>query len=441
MICPNCKNEIQDNTPFCPQCGTAINNPVQGQTQPSQPYPPVPPAYPPYPGAEPGGNPAPPGYSGDYIPTPVNDMNSSMTQGASQPQFVSQPPVKKKRTGLIVGLSVGGGVILLAIIALVLWFFVLGGSGTTTDGGDSSGGFRPGSAVNSDDTYTTTCDDYIQQYESALSQLTGSTITVEQYEDEFDCYPMDYVILENGTETDVRLYFYEDGLQVMSNDAFDTVMIDSWEVTDEMSDLVVDSCAAAMLLADDQCSDANAARQQIRQWDEDSGKEDCVESLNGITYEFSYLTSGEFSSLSVVDANGEEHVSDEAVDSENSDDDSYSTPIGEYVPSEVRLESGESITYREYLEQQVEQSGMDLNSAEAQAAIDQSMNTSFYFHGDGNVEAVINGVSMEGTFEMSGDQAMVTLDGDTAPMEYDGGDDILLLEDDGLYLVLAYNGL
>ncbi len=458
MICPNCKNEIQDNTSFCPYCGMTLNGFAQEQMQPPQSNPSTPPnvppaqpgrpVYPPYPGqgapfGYPGaGNNAAQSYPGsDYIPTPMNEASPDTNQGATQPQFAFSQPTKKKRTGLILGLSIGGGVILLAIIALVLWFFVLGGSGTITDGGDTLSGFRPGSAVGSDDTYTTTCDDYIQQYESVLSELTGSTITVEQYEDEFDSYPMDYMILENGTDTDVRLCFYEEGLQVTSGDTFDTVMIDSWELTDDMSDLVVDSCAAAMLLADDQCSSADAARQQIRQWDEDSGREDCVKTLNGITYEFSYLTSWEFSSLSVVDINGGEYVSDEDVDSENGDDNAYSTPIGEYVPSEVRLESGESITYREYLEQQAEQSGMDPDSAEAQTVIDQGMNTSFYFHGDGNVEAIINGVSMEGTFEMSGDQAMVTLDGDTAPMEYDGGDDILLLEDDGLYLVLEYNGL
>ena len=460
MICPNCKNEIQDNTSFCPYCGMTLNGFAQEQMQPPQPNPSTPPnvppaqpgqpVYPPYPGqgapfGYPGaGNNAGQSYpSSGYIPTPMNEASSNANQVATQPQYNPQPQEKKKRTGLILGLSIGGGVVLIAAIVLLLWFFVFGGSGTTTTtpGTDGNGtpGMSSGSAVSDSDTYTGSCDDYIQLYESALSELTGSTITVEQYDSA--TYSEDYVILENGTETDVRVCFYEDGSPVMNNDAFDTVMIDSWEITDEMSDLVVDSCAVAMLLADDQCSSADAAQQQIRQWDEDSGSEDCVETLNGITYKFSYLTSGEFSSLSVVDANGGEYVSDEAVDSENGDDDSYSTPIGEYVPSEVRLESGESIAYQEYLEQQGEQSGMAPDSAEAQAAIDQGMNTSFYFHGDGNVEAVINGVSMEGTFEMSGDQAMVTLDGDTAPMEYDGGDDILILEDDGLYLVLEYNGL
>lgn len=158
--------------------------------------------------------------------------------------------------------------------------------------------------MSSSDTYTTTCDEYIQQYESALSSFTGSTITVEQYDSESSTYAMDYVVLENGVETDVRLCFYGDDYQVMGSESFDTVMIDSWEITNEMSDLVVDSCAAAMLLADDQCSDANTAREQIRQWDQDSGGEDCVETLNGITYEFSYLDSGEFSSLFVADSDG-----------------------------------------------------------------------------------------------------------------------------------------
>ncbi len=446
---------VQPNVPPAqPQQPAQAYQPAQANVPPAQsntpPYQPVQPAQQPYPGqgagyipqsGPVGANPAQPGYPGGYIPTPVNGMNPAMNQGATQPQFVPQPPPKKKHTGLIVGLSVGGGVVLLAIIALVLWFFVLGGSGAT-GGGGSTGGLRPGSVMSSSDTYTTTCDEYIQQYESALSSFTGSTITVEQYDSESSTYAMDYVVLENGVETDVRLCFYGDDYQVMGSESFDTVMIDSWEITNEMSDLVVDSCAAAMLLADDQCSDANTAREQIRQWDQDSGGEDCVETLNGITYEFSYLDSGEFSSLFVADSDGEAYLSGSTGGSGSSGGYSYTSPLGEYVPSEVYTSTGGSLTYREYLEQLVEQNGMDLSSTEAQTAIEQGMDTSFYFHSDGTVDVVLNGgASQEGSFVMSGNWAEVTLDGVTESMEYDGSTDVLTLEDNGVYLVLEYNGM
>jgi len=36
MICPNCKNQIAENTPFCPQCGTNVSQ-SQGQNNFSQP--------------------------------------------------------------------------------------------------------------------------------------------------------------------------------------------------------------------------------------------------------------------------------------------------------------------------------------------------------------------------------------------------------------------
>lgn len=489
--CPVCGNVLKPEEKFCPNCGTRYQPPaapvaeqptqvlsqeeavppvndqpaqVQQPEEPAQPYQPVQPnvppaqpntppyqsaqpAQPPYPGQGagyipqsgpmPGTNPAQPGYPGGYIPTPVNGMNPAMNQGVTQPQFVPQPPAKKKHTGLIVGLSIGGGVVLLAIIALVLWFFVLGGSGAT---GGSTAGLRPGNAISSSDTYTTTCDEYIRQYESALSAFTGSTITVERYDSDSSAYAMDYVILENGVETEVRLCFYEDGYQVMGSETFDTVMIDSWELTNQMSDLVVDSCAAAMLLADDQCSGADAARQQIRQWDQDSNGEDCVETLNGITYEFRYLDNGKFSSLYVADSDGKAYVSDDS--GSDSVGPLYTSPLGEYVPSEVYTSTGDSMTYREYLEQMAQANGMDPSSTEAQTAIDQGLDTSFYFHSDGTVDVVLNGgASQEGSFEMSGDTAMVTLDGATEAMEYDGSTDILILENDGAFLVLEYNGM
>ena len=112
------------------------------------------------------------------------------------------------------------------------------------------------------------------------------------------------------------------------------------------------------------------------------------------------------------------------------------------MPSEVYTSTGGSLTYREYLEQLVEQNGMDLSSTEAQTAIEQGMDTSFYFHSDGTVDVVLNGgASQEGSFVMSGNWAEVTLDGVTESMEYDGSTDVLTLEDNGVYLVLEYNGM
>ncbi len=79
---------------------------------------------------------------------------------------------------------------------------------------------------------------------------------------------------------------------------------------------------------------------------------------------------------------------------------------------------------------------------EGQTAIEQGMDTSFYFHSDGTVDVVLNGgASQEGSFVMSGNWAEVTLDGVTESMEYDGSTDVLTLEDNGVYLVLEYNGM
>ena len=54
MFCPNCGNQIPDESKFCPSCGTAIGAPAQGEpARPSSGMPPVP-------GVEPGPSPAHP---------------------------------------------------------------------------------------------------------------------------------------------------------------------------------------------------------------------------------------------------------------------------------------------------------------------------------------------------------------------------------------------
>lgn len=54
MFCPNCGNQIPDESKFCPSCGTAIGAPAQGEpARPSSGMPPVP-------GVEPGPSPVHP---------------------------------------------------------------------------------------------------------------------------------------------------------------------------------------------------------------------------------------------------------------------------------------------------------------------------------------------------------------------------------------------
>lgn len=434
---PNVPPPVQPNAPVQPGQPMYQSYPGQGASA-GYGQPPYQQGYPNF--GAPGGYPGP-----GYIPTPMNGVNQAPNQGATQPQFVPQPP-KKKRTGLIVGLSVGGGVLLLAVIALVLWFVVLGGRlpGTGSVTGVGSGaGIQPGQAT-SQGRYVESCNDYIDQYEAALSSLTGSDITVERYESDSSDYAMDYVIWQNGSETDVRLCFYDDAYQVMGSDTFDTIIVDSWEV-DSMSDFVLDSCTAAMVLTDPDCGGAEAAREQIRQWEEDNGGVDTVQTLNGFTYAFTYLSDGEFSALYVADSDGADYLGGSTSNGDSgtgSGSYSYTSPLGEYVPSQVRTQSGETMTYREYLEQALEASGVDTGSAEAQASLDQNADISFYFHADGTVEMTVGEeTSPEGSYEMSGSQVEVVIDGQSQFMEYDGSNDLLTMEDGGVTVELEYYGM
>ena len=121
---------------------------------------------------------------------------------------------------------------------------------------------------------------------------------------------------------------------------------------------------------------------------------------------------------------------------------SYTSPFGEYVPSQVRTQSGETMTYREYLEQALEASGVDTSSAEAQASLDQNADISFYFHADGTVEMTVGEeTSPEGSYEMSGSQVEVVIDGQSQYMEYDGSNDLLTMEDGGVTVELEYYGM
>ena len=84
MYCPNCGRQNKDDAAFCMNCGNALNKASSGAA-------------------------------------PV----LSEEPAVSQPQPVYQAPAyqaptpKKKRTGLIIGLSVGGAVLVVAIIVLL----------------------------------------------------------------------------------------------------------------------------------------------------------------------------------------------------------------------------------------------------------------------------------------------------------------------------------
>ncbi len=436
---------------------TSIPEPVQPAPQAAQPAQPnVPPAQPgqpvypqpPYPGqGAPGGYGQPPYQGGSYsapgyIPNPINGMNPAANQGVTQPQFVPQPP-KKKKTGLIVGLSVGGGVLLLAIVAVVVWFVVLGGR--LPGSGGVGSGVQVGSVMQNGQ-YNVSCDEYIDAFETQLSAIEGASITVEPYEEE----EMDYVILRDGVETEVRLCFYDGLYQVEGSETFNSVMVDSWEI-EPMSPLVENVCAAAMMLADPSMNQ-NAAVEQIRQWDEDNNGYDRTRTLNGISYDFNYLDSGSFSTLDVLDST-DTSILDSSTTSSGSGSTSsgsssggynYTVPLGEYVPDTVYFDDGSTMTYRSFLEAYLEQNGLDPNSTEGQAELQTGLDTSYYFHSDGTVELTAAGtVTAEGTYTMSGSSVQVTISGQTIRMDYDGSTDEVTVYNDaqGLYTVFVYNGM
>ena len=114
------------------------------------------------------------------------------------------------------------------------------------------------------------------------------------------------------------------------------------------------------------------------------------------------------------------------------------------MPDTVYLADGSSQTCREYLESVVEANGQDPNSAEAQAAIQQGLDTGYYFHSDGSVELTVAGsITEEGSYEMSGHEMEVSIDGQTIRMDYDGSNDEVTVYNDaeGIYTVFTYNGM
>lgn len=90
MFCTKCGKQIDDTAAFCIHCGNNM------QAQAAQPQPASQPQYPQQP---------------QYAPQP---------QYTQQPYAPGYAPPKKSKTGLIVGLIVGGVVLIAAILVLVL---------------------------------------------------------------------------------------------------------------------------------------------------------------------------------------------------------------------------------------------------------------------------------------------------------------------------------
>lgn len=165
MFCTNCGNPVSDNAKFCPSCGAVLNQdsqPISAQQPQPAPQPqaeaPAPQPAPapqetaapapeqsqptyaaPAPAAAP--EPAPNYQAAAYQPAQPSSqpaMSSTYPPAASalygaQPAYAGTttyaPPAPKKKTGLIVGICVGGVVVIAAVVLLILWLTgVFGGS-------------------------------------------------------------------------------------------------------------------------------------------------------------------------------------------------------------------------------------------------------------------------------------------------------------------------
>jgi hypothetical protein len=125
MQCQQCGTIVPDGTPFCPTCGRQLTAPQPAAYPPQQPYAPAQPApTQPFPVQQPGYPPAAPQapYQQPAAYAPQQPYQPQPQQ-PYQPQPAPAPvPVKKKRTGLVVGIIIA--VVLLiaaaAVVALVL---------------------------------------------------------------------------------------------------------------------------------------------------------------------------------------------------------------------------------------------------------------------------------------------------------------------------------
>lgn len=156
MICPNCRNEIPDNTVYCPMCGSATggvptpptpygdatsqpvnaapqNAPVPNQVQNQAGYTAPPqPAVQNTPYQQGYANPQTPQQGYGYAPNNYTYVNG---QPYSVPQ---QSPAKKKMSPIaIIGIVAGGFVGLIILLSILVAIFSM----TDTGGGYSGGGY------------------------------------------------------------------------------------------------------------------------------------------------------------------------------------------------------------------------------------------------------------------------------------------------------------
>ena len=156
MFCTNCGTSISDDAKFCPNCGAVNQRAAQAaqsaQTQPAAPAQPVQPEPTPQPVETAPVQPT----QINQAPQPVYAAAPVQQQAMPQdgPVYATEvypgygaaaAPVKKKKTGLIVGICAGGAVVIAGIVVLILWLTGVFGGGVA--GG--VGGNSPAAVANS----------------------------------------------------------------------------------------------------------------------------------------------------------------------------------------------------------------------------------------------------------------------------------------------------
>lgn len=99
MFCPNCGNNIDDNSSFCSVCGYSLSNNVQPQYNMANQQ------------------------QGVYQQQNMNYNQPAYTPGANMNNNYNAPsgqPPKKQNTGLIIGLIIGAVVLIAAIVAFLV---------------------------------------------------------------------------------------------------------------------------------------------------------------------------------------------------------------------------------------------------------------------------------------------------------------------------------
>ena len=100
-FCMNCGNPIDEGAAFCDNCGAKVDAPQENQPaqQPAQTY------------------------GGSYTQSPQQTQQQyipASQPGQQYPQYGNQQPPKKKKTGLIIGLSIAGVIAVTAIVAIAV---------------------------------------------------------------------------------------------------------------------------------------------------------------------------------------------------------------------------------------------------------------------------------------------------------------------------------